>query len=241
MDELYTLENARKFKWSSVSGNLNPERLAHLENYLTGEKILDAGCGGGAYVEFLSAKNLKVTGIDKSEKFLGATTEQRQAGTYLRGDLTNLPFRDKAFDCTYCFDVLEHIDDRLAVDELIRVTGKRVIIAVPKDDEVMSRFNLTFLHSRDRTHLRNYTEDYLRNLFAPTGCAGIKIFPELAVPGENLVREMIEFSQPDSAGLKRFYRKTQNRLLEKLLARSRYKQIYTGLVAVIDLVENKKL
>lgn len=241
MNELYSLENARKFKWSSVSGNLNPERLSHLENYLTGRKILDAGCGGGAFVEFLSVKGFEVTGIDKSEKFLQAAAQQRRLGTYLQGDLTNLPLRDKAFDCAYCFDVLEHIDDRSAIDELVRVTDKRIIIAVPKEDETMSEFNLTFLHYQDRTHLRNYTEDYLRNLFARIDYSNITIFPELPVPGEQLVREMIEFGLPDSAGLKYFRRKTQNFLLQKLLDRAGYKQIYTGLVAVVDLAENKKL
>lgn len=241
MDELYSLENARKFKWSSVSGNLNPERLAHLENYLTGEKILDAGCGGGAYVEFLCAKGLRVTGVDKSEKFLRAAKERRRLGTYLQGDLTSLPFRDKEFDCTYCFDVLEHIDDRLAIDELVRVTGKRLIIAVPKEDEVMTKFNLTFLHYQDRTHLRYYTEDYLKNLFAPIECSNVRIFTELAVPGENLVREMMEYRLPASAGLHYYYRKTLNFALKKLLVGASYKQVFTGLVAVMDLTENNKL
>lgn len=241
MDELYTLENAEKFKWSSVSGNLNAERVAHLEKYLTGEKILDAGCGGGAYVEFLSAKGFQATGIDKFDKFLGATTQQRQLGSYVRGDLTNLPFRDGAFDCTYCFDVLEHIDDKLAVKELARVTKKRLIIAVPRDDDAMSAFNLTFLHYQDKTHLRNYTEDYLKNLFAEIGCFDAKIFPELAVPAEHLVREMIEFSPSAAAGLKRIYHKTRRRLLSKMLAQTQYKQIFTGLVAVVDLAGNGKL
>jgi ubiquinone/menaquinone biosynthesis C-methylase UbiE len=240
MDGLYSLENARKFKWSSISGNLNPERLSHLENYLVGKKILDAGCGGGAYVEFLSGKGLEVTGVDKSEKFLQLAKQQRLLGTYLQADLTNLPFQDKAFDCTYCFDVLEHIDDRFAVDELVRVTNKRIIIAVPKHDEVMSKFNLTFLHYQDKTHLRNYTEDYLRNLFTRINYADITIFPELAVPGAHLVQEMIEFGLPDT-GLKYVYRKTLNFVLKELLNRSYYKQIYTGLVIVIDLMENKKV
>ena len=133
----YSLENAKKFNWSSISGNLNAERVSHLENYLVGNKILDAGCGGGAYVEFLSHKGHEVTGIDKYDEFLKVAREQGREGNYVQGDLTNLPFADKAFDCTFCFDVLEHIDDLLAIKELARVTKKRLIIAVPKEDEVM--------------------------------------------------------------------------------------------------------
>ena len=65
----YSLENAQNFNWSSVSGNLNSERVSHLETYLVGNKILDAGCGGGAFVEFLSQKGLEVTGVDKYNQF----------------------------------------------------------------------------------------------------------------------------------------------------------------------------
>ena len=32
-------------------------------------------------------------------------------GTYVQGDITNLPFPDKTFDSMYCFDVLENVDD----------------------------------------------------------------------------------------------------------------------------------
>jgi len=239
MDELYTLENARKFKWSSISGNLNAERVSHLENYLTGKKILDAGCGGGAFVEFLSNKGFEVTGIDRFEKFLQVAKQQNRPGTYLQGDLTNLPFQDKEFDCTYCFDVLEHIDDQAAIQELVRVTNNRIIIAVPKEDEAMTKFNVTFLHYQDKTHLRNYTEDYIRNLLAGINYYNITIFPELAVHGNSLVREMIEFNPPVS-GLKYIYRKILNFVLKVLLSQSYYKQVYTGLVIVIDLLENKK-
>jgi 2-polyprenyl-3-methyl-5-hydroxy-6-metoxy-1,4-benzoquinol methylase len=50
---MYSLENAEKFKWSSVSGDLNPERISYLRKYIVGSRVLDAGCGGGGYVDFL--------------------------------------------------------------------------------------------------------------------------------------------------------------------------------------------
>ncbi|KAF3885779.1 class I SAM-dependent methyltransferase [Tolypothrix bouteillei] len=165
MNNLYTIENAEKFNWSSVSGQLNPERVSHLDKYLIGKKILDAGCGGGAYVEFLSQKNLEVTGVDKYEHFLQVARQKGKLGTYIQADITNLPFPDKVFDCTYCYDVLEHIDDQAAIKELIRVTSKRLIVAVPQEDEIMKKFNLTFLHYQDKTHLRNYTENSLKIFF----------------------------------------------------------------------------
>ena len=233
MKGLYSLENAKKFNWSSVSGNLNPERVSHLENYLVGTKILDAGCGGGAYVEFLAKKGLEVTGVDKYEQFLQVARQDR-IGTYVRGDITNLPFPDKTFDCTYCFDVLEHIDDRIAIQELARVTKKRLIITVPKEDELMIKFNLTFLHYQDKTHLRNYIEESLKELLSIISYSQIAIFPELAVPTKLLVQEMIIWNNSNS-GAKLAAKKMLKSLLFRLLNRTSYKQIYTGLVAIVTL------
>jgi ubiquinone/menaquinone biosynthesis C-methylase UbiE len=259
MDELYSLENAQKFNWSSVSGNLNPERVSHLETYLVGEKILDAGCGGGAYVEFLSRKGLDVTGIDKHEQFLELAREQGRMGNYVQGDLTNLPFPDNTFDCTYCFDVLEHIDDKLAVQELVRVTKKRLIITVPKEDEVMQKYNLTFLHYQDKTHLRNYTSASLNSLLSAHSVSNLTIFPELAIPIKNIVAEMSNFDLEEIANTVATYITTNVRSIklinylkksslsnfiaqeilktfsQNLFNEESYEKIYTGLVAIADL------
>jgi ubiquinone/menaquinone biosynthesis C-methylase UbiE len=257
MDKLYSLENAQKFNWSSVSGNLNPERVSHLENHLVDKKILDAGCGGGAYVEFLSQKGLEVTGVDKHNQFLKLAREEGRIGTYVQGDITNLPFPDKVFDCTYCFDVLEHVNDKLAIKELARVTTKRLIIAVPKEDEVMHKFNLTFLHYQDKTHLRNYTENSLRKLFGDLDYCNVKIFTELAIPTQSLVRELIKFNIDElsktymassisenklqrvfgfgNSKLQSIYQRIFNVLGNTILDKASYQDIPTGLVAVVDL------
>jgi ubiquinone/menaquinone biosynthesis C-methylase UbiE len=230
----YSLENAKKFNWSSINGDLNPERVSHLENYLIGNKILDAGCGGGAYVEYLARKGLEVIGIDKHEFFLQVARNTVQNGSYLQGDLVNLPFPDKIFDCTYCFDVLEHINDILAIHELVRVTKNRLIIAVPKEDDVMIKFSLTFLHYQDKTHLRNYTEETLKSLFSSVKIVDMRVFPELAIPAIHLVREMIDVS--DSKILAFYlFKKMFNFFLIKILKIASYKKVYTGLVAIIDL------
>lgn len=271
MNELYSIENAQKFNWSSVTGNLNPERVSHIETYLVGKKILDAGCSAGAYVEFLVQKGLEVTGVDKYEQFLQVAREQGRKGAYVQGDITNLPFPDKTFDCTYCFDVLEHVDDRLAIQELARVTTKRLIIAVPKEDEIMNKFNLTFLHYQDKTHLRNYTEMSLRELVSKIKYSKLVILAELAVPINYLAKEMIydiKFEtikfwlkylthqwidvKSKNSTLNYLAKKTINFLIntffnealwekmdkdlvKKLFEGNLYKEIYTGLVAVVDL------
>jgi 2-polyprenyl-3-methyl-5-hydroxy-6-metoxy-1,4-benzoquinol methylase len=160
MESAYSVDNAYKFAWSSVSGKLNPERLSHLDKYLSGKKVLDAGCSGGAYVDYLTRNGFQVTGVEKFDQFIELARERRRQGTLLEADITCLPFRDQAFDSTYCFDVLEHVDDRVALAELARVTSKRLILTVPRENDTICKFNITFLHYSDKTHLRNYTEDF---------------------------------------------------------------------------------
>lgn len=233
MDEHYTVKNAKKFKWSSISGELNPERKSHLEKYLVGKKILDAGCGGGAYVEFLCARGLEVTGIDKYKQFLQIAQQQSFQGTYIQADIvSNLPFPDKAFDSTYCFDVLEHVNDEIAIKELARVTAQRLILAVPKEDNLMRNFNLTFLHYQDKTHLRNYTDKSLEKLIEKINPSKFFIFPELAIPSKRLVQQMLDSNS--STQSKNLVKKSFAKLLPKILEWASYKEVHTGLVAVID-------
>lgn len=260
MQKLYSLENAKKFNWSSISGDLNAERVSHLESYIVGKKVLDAGCGGGAFVEFLCQKGLEVTGVDKYDEFLQVDRENGRSGTYVQSDLASLPFPDKYFDCTYCFDVLEHVDDILAIKELARVTSKRLIISVPQKDEVVSEFGLTFRPYQDPTHLRYYTEASLKELGRIIGCSNIEVIQEGIISFPSLFKAMFDCknSQPASSAFRPLYKlRVPNYLLNKILMKATdvlldglldrknieqlfnnhdfFKKVNTGLAAVVDL------
>jgi ubiquinone/menaquinone biosynthesis C-methylase UbiE len=257
MTDFYTIDNAKKFKWSSVSGDINPERRDKLDQYLVGKKILDAGCGGGAYVEYLAQQGFDVTGIDKHQQFLELAREKGRLGTYLQGDITHFPFSDQTFDCSYCFDVLEHVDDYRAILELARVTKYRLILAVPKEDQIMHNFNLTFLHYQDKTHLRNYTEESLQDLCRKVSRLEIQIIPELAVPLPSLVDRLVDFHLEEAYKREIEVLSRESRI-EKLIRAFTFRQkkspptfensltarfaqevscpkIYTGLVAIVEL------
>ena len=49
----YSLENATRFGWNSLDGDLLPERAELLRKYVVGKTVLDAGCGGGGFVDEL--------------------------------------------------------------------------------------------------------------------------------------------------------------------------------------------
>ena len=231
----YSVENGVRFAWSSLTGNLNPERVGLLEKNICGQEVLDAGCGGGAFTEYLGAKGLHVIGLDYHAMFLEVARARPGAtGTYVEGDITALPFPDQRFDCTYCFDVLEHVDDAKALAELIRVTQKRVIIAVPAADADLIGGGLTFHHYRDLTHLRTYTEESLQTLFESLGQRNFRIMPELPVDFPLIASQHLQSAQTSNP-LKATARNVYHALLRRLLNHARYTAIYSGWTAVIDL------
>jgi ubiquinone/menaquinone biosynthesis C-methylase UbiE len=59
--------------------------------------------------------------------------------------IEKLPFADRAFDTVVCTHVIEHIlDYRAAIAELRRITGRRLIIVVPRERESIYAFNPHF-------------------------------------------------------------------------------------------------
>jgi hypothetical protein len=172
-----------------------------------------------------------------------------------------LPFEDKSFDSSFAFDVLEHVDDVAALRELSRVTRKRVLIVVPKDDHQLQKFSLSLIHYTDPTHLRYYTPESLRELAETITPRRVEIIPELPIRFDLLFHEMARFdgaSLPSGelrllVGLRmaraafqnpsRWFNKEERAALRAEAARNlatkvsapAFKAVPTGLLAVIDL------
>jgi len=101
-----------------------------------GDITLDAGCGNGRHSWEIYDKNhssvvafdIDTTCLKKNKYMLGSLKEQNEIeGNYhlLIADVKKLPFKDGSFNKIICSEVLEHIpEDRIAVDELIRVMSK---------------------------------------------------------------------------------------------------------------------
>lgn len=187
----YSVENARRFGWASVASTLNAERVEFLRANIAGRTVLDAGCGGGGYVDHLSKAGFDATGADKHAMFLDLAAGRKLAGRYVWADLTErLPFPDKSFDTTICFDVLEHVDDRAAIRELERVTRSRILLTVPRDaTELEATYRFTLIPHKDPTHLRYYTEEMVRALVATVVPRAVAVAPEQEVQVAQFVRD----------------------------------------------------
>ena len=95
--------------------------------------ILDAGCGTGGGILFLSRYGT-VTGVDISSDAVRFCSE-RGCKKVVKGSVMALPFLSETFDLVTSFDILyfEKIDDRVALREASRVLrpGGKMIVRVP--------------------------------------------------------------------------------------------------------------
>jgi SAM-dependent methyltransferase len=92
-----------------------------------GQAVLDVACGPGnfsrAFADVVEEDGL-VVGIDASSAMLArAVSETRSDNVaYVRGDASDLPFRDGSFDAVCCFAALYLIENPFAaIEEMVRV------------------------------------------------------------------------------------------------------------------------
>ena len=110
-------------------------RLQMVREHVTleGKRILDIGCGVGAFVRRLREFSPQVYGFDiDRESVTTAAAEGLPNLALAVGE--HLPYPDASFDVIFLHEVLEHVDDDVAtLKEARRVLapGGRVVIFVP--------------------------------------------------------------------------------------------------------------
>jgi len=123
------------------STDLTPTLTARIIHDVTGNSILDAGCGHGHLTEQLVMKHsVSVTGLDI---IVPDTHNNGLNPVYCRGNVEALPFADNSFETVICAHTLEHVTDlNQAISELRRVTSRRLIIVVPRQRPYRYTFDL---------------------------------------------------------------------------------------------------
>lgn len=130
--------------------------------FVKGQKILDAGCGYGEFMD-LCPKNKDVSGIDLN---VSAQDKIKQA------DLNKkIPFSKESYDTVTMFHVLEHLTNpQQALKEVKRVLKNkgRIVVVVPS----LSLDKFFY----DPTHIRPYPRPALHNILSLNGFKKIRIF-----------------------------------------------------------------
>jgi SAM-dependent methyltransferase len=91
-------------------------------------RILDAGCGPGILLDFLSKYKIDYVGLDISIEMIQLARQQVaklpliMRRHFLRGDVEKLPFQSNSFDAVVSFGVIEYLDgDNKLLTEIFRV------------------------------------------------------------------------------------------------------------------------
>ena len=144
--EFRLLDEIEEGHWWFVGKRLILRRL--LERLETG-RMLDLGCGTGGVLRDWKGSGSCV-GIDRSALALQICA-RRGFTTLARGDLTQLPFRERSFDTVLLLDVLEHLEDDVDfLQKAARVCreGGLLVISVPAFPSLWSQHDETFEHYR---------------------------------------------------------------------------------------------
>ncbi len=93
-------------------------------NLHSNPKILDLGCGSGAFTKYLLNLSGKIFGLDICHNLI-RKAEFKDRINFITGDIESLPFKDGSFDMVFFSNVLHHFPDlTLPLKEAYRVLKK---------------------------------------------------------------------------------------------------------------------
>ena len=109
-DDIYSMEDLlEEDRWVSVKHS--PMLPLVLRRLPRGANILEAGCGRGQWVIYLSGLGFQVTGLDFASATIAQLRELYPSLDLLDGNVADLPFEDGIFDAILSWGVVEHFED----------------------------------------------------------------------------------------------------------------------------------
>ncbi len=109
-------------------------RIAHIRKYvdLAGKRILDAGCGSGAYLKALLSYSSDVQGVEFNPAMVAAFRSSSPFPEKVRvGNIEQLDFPEASFDFVLLNEVIDHVaNEAIAFKEVLRVLKPGGMMAV---------------------------------------------------------------------------------------------------------------
>lgn len=112
---------------ADFSGDVSSPEIVRLSKKYIGNKVLDVGAGSGALIDLIP----NAIGLDLVSKH----------PRMIKGDISNMPFRDESFDTIFATEILEHLDDETlnkGLDDIYRVLRREghLVITVPYKEDM---------------------------------------------------------------------------------------------------------
>lgn len=148
----------------SASRDVFWPELAYLaEHAVSGDRVLDLGCGNGRLYPLIASRGAKYMGVDNSTGLLTIARRRSPDAEFAEEDARKLSFPDRSFERIFSFAVLHHMKGKAAQEEMLREAAR---VIVPGGTFILSVWYLW-----DIRHLRVMLVGILRSLF-PGGSGG---------------------------------------------------------------------
>ena len=163
----------REGVWDAVPADAQPEAFERRRRWLLarvapGAKVLDVGCGDGAFAAELLAAGATVIGVDVAESALArARVRAPRADLRLAREGEPLPIDNGWADVVWAGETLEHVVDPAGLLADIRLAlrpGGELLATTPAHGPLLTR---TARLDPRSDHLRFFTRRSLRWLLAP--------------------------------------------------------------------------
>jgi 2-polyprenyl-3-methyl-5-hydroxy-6-metoxy-1,4-benzoquinol methylase len=184
--------------WERIPQGLEPSDFALRRSFLIGQleqgdRVLDVGCGEGAFAAEITRAGAAVLGVDVAEEPLRRARERHPALDLRRVEGEGAwELEDASFDVVWAGEVIEHVADTAAwLSELRRVLrpGGRLLLSTPAHGPLkLMRLALSpqarAAHFDPRgEHLRFYTRDALTELLEDFRFQAIEVRAAGGPPG----------------------------------------------------------
>jgi len=167
------------------SARLAPQ-LADFAGVLSGQRVIDIGCGPGAVTSELVNRlgPTNVFAVDPSEPFVAAVRERFPTVDVRLAAAEQLPFPDKAFDAALAQLVVHFMSDPVAgLSEMARVVRNDGVVAACVWDHAGEQGPLSVFWQaareldpdvKDESHLAGARAGHLAELFVTAGLRGVE-------------------------------------------------------------------
>jgi SAM-dependent methyltransferase len=157
------------------------ERLCSSWNGARPGRLLDAGCGYGAFVAAMRERGWDAEGVDPSPTVVAAA--RRKGRTVHLGTLERMQAPDGTYDAITMFYVLEHVPDPLGAlrkaFDLLTPAGI-LLVRIPHTTPIvrlLAPFGLGKALYDPPFHLYDFSPAVLREMLQRTGFADVRMFP----------------------------------------------------------------
>jgi len=192
------VDDWREAVWTAVPEGAEPERFAErraflLDHVSAGERVLDLGCGDGAFAAALVQAGALVTGVDvAAEAVRRARARAPEAAIKQVAEGAALPLPEDGFDVVWAGEVLEHVADVVGllaeVRRVLRWGGTLLVTTpnLPRLGVALEALRGVPLEDRldPRTdHLRFFTARTLAEVLRDAGFADLAVRAHGGPPG----------------------------------------------------------